>query len=135
MNNPLFLPMFLHVTLTAILYVLLTVMRAPAIWNIGSRKDGSNPFAEIEQRTSANLSNQFEWPLFFHIICVILFINESLYSEVYLWLAWIFFIGRILHSYVHIFTSNIRLRGIVFTINFLAVFAMWLLFYVNYVKA
>lgn len=132
MDNPLFLTMFIHITLTAMLYVMLTIMRAPAIWNIGARKDGSNPFVDIEQRTSANLSNQFEWPLFFHVICVILLVNESLYSESYLYSAWVFIFGRILHSLVHIFTSNIRLRGIVFAINFLAVFSMWVLLFVDY---
>ena len=39
----------------------------------------------------------------------------------------IFVIGRVLHSVVQIFTDNIRLRGMVFTINFAAVLAMWAL--------
>ncbi len=40
-------------------------------------------------------------------------------------LAWLFVTGRVLHSGVQILTSNVRLRGIVFTLNFLAVLAMW----------
>ena len=53
-----------HVAITALLYLLLTVARAPKIWGIGQRSDGSNRWASIEPRISANLSNQFEWPLF-----------------------------------------------------------------------
>lgn len=131
MNNPLLIPMFSHMILTASLYVLLTVMRAPSVWKIGARDDGSNPFNDIEKRTSANLSNQFEWPLFFHIVCVILIIAEIQPTDVFQWLAWLFIAGRILHSYIHIFTTNIRLRGVVFTINFLAVVTMWLILLIN----
>lgn len=61
MPQVLILPMAAHVVLTALLYVLLTIARAPAVWGLGSRADGSNPWAAIEPRISANLSNQFEW--------------------------------------------------------------------------
>jgi hypothetical protein len=42
-------------------------------------------------------------------------------------LAWIFVLGRILHSAVQIFITNVRLRGAVFTVNFLAVLGLWVL--------
>ncbi len=114
-----------HVALAAFLYVLLTMARAPAIWGIGRRSDGTNPWASVESRISANLSNQFEWPLFFHAACLIL--QLTYVSPEAVVLAWIFVAGRILHSCVQILTRNVRLRGIVFTINFLAVLALWLL--------
>ncbi len=113
-----------HVALAASLYVLLTVARAPSVWGIGRRPDGSNPWAAIEPRISANLSNQFEWPLFFHVAClVLLFLAPGSASVL---LAWVFFLGRVLHSAVQILTENVRLRGIVFTVNFLAVLGMWI---------
>ena len=40
-------------------------------------------------------------------------------------LAWIFVGGRLLHSAVQILTTNIRLRGLVFMVNFLAVLGLW----------
>ena len=118
------IPMTVHVALAAWLYVLLTVVRAPAIWGIGRRPDGSNPWAKIEPRISANLSNQFEWPLFFHVACLLL-LMQSEPSRASIALAWIFVIGRVLHSLVQILTTNIRLRGAVFTINFVAVLGLW----------
>ncbi len=72
MLNPLIYPMATHVAWAAGLYALLTVVRAPAIWGLGRRADGSNPWATLERRVSANLSNQFEWPLFFHVACMLL---------------------------------------------------------------
>ncbi len=131
MVNPLLYPMIAHVALAAILYVLLTAARAPSVWGIGRAPDGSNPWAQVERRISANLSNQFEWPLFFYAACLLL-LQIGAVSAVQVWLAWLFVVGRVAHSLVHILTTNVRLRGLVFTINFLAVLVMWgLLFAVH----
>jgi hypothetical protein len=125
LSHALIVPMAAHVTLAAALYVLLTVARAPAVWGIGRKPDGSNPWAGIEPRISANLSNQFEWPLFFHAACLVLLQFPE--NRIALLLAWLFVAGRVLHSAVQILTRNIRLRGIVFTVNFLAVLGLWAL--------
>ena len=113
-----------HVALASCLYVLLTVARAPKIWGIGQRPDGSNPWATVEPRISANLSNQFEWPLFFYAACLLL-IHDQAESPTAVLLAWVFVIGRLAHSCVQILTTNIRLRGLVFTVNFLATLGLW----------
>lgn len=116
-------PMAAHVAFAAFLYVALTVVRAPAIWGIGRRADGSNPLATFEPRISANLRNQFEWPLLFYIACLLLMQYGT--SGLALCFAWIFILGRVIHSLVQIFTTNVRLRGLVFTINFVAVLGLW----------
>ena len=118
------LPMTLHVAWAALLYALLTFARAPAVWGLGRAPDGGNPWAVIERRLSANLSNQFEWPLFFHVACLLLIVLQAVSGGTQL-LAWVFVAGRLAHSGVQILTSNIRLRGLVFTINFLAVLGLW----------
>ena len=125
MSQLLIASMAAHVALAAFLYVALTVARAPAVWGIGRRADGSNPFAAFEPRISANLSNQFEWPLFFHAACLLMLRSEV--SGAAVALAWIFVAGRVLHSGVQILTRNVRLRGLIFTINFLAVLGLWAL--------
>ena len=126
-------PMFMHILLCALLYVFLTLARAPSVWGVGKNKDGSNPFADIQPKVSANLSNQFEWPLFFHAVCALLITLGEPISNSQVSLAWVFVIGRVLHSLVQIFTDNIRLRGLVFTINFVAVLVMWLLLFIEQV--
>lgn len=133
MSQSLILPMAAHVALAGLLYVLLTVARAPAIWGIGRRTDGSNPWASVEPRISANLSNQFEWPLFFHVACLILLQLQPV--PVATTLAWVFVAGRVMHSAVQILTGNIRLRGIVFTVNFLAVLGLWVIVVIAAVAA
>ena len=124
MNHSLILPMVAHVGLTSLLYVLLTVARAPKVWSIGRNADGSNPWATIEPRISANLSNQFEWPVFFYAASLLL-IQMRVEARAAIWLAWLFIVGRVAHSCVQILTTNIRLRGLIFTINFLATLGLW----------
>ncbi len=125
MSQALIVPMASHVALVTFLYALLTLARAPVVWSIGRKPDGSNPWAAVEHRISANLSNQFEWPLFFHAACIVMLHLQP--SPAAIALAWVFVAGRLLHSAVQILTENIRLRGVVFTVNFLAVLGLWVL--------
>lgn len=131
--SSLILPLFTHVLLCFVLYALLTIARAPVVWGVGQRKDGSNPFSNIQPKISANLSNQFEWPLFFYIAIVLLIAMDEPIDSVQILLAWVFVIGRVLHSIVQIFTDNLRLRGMVFTVNFVAVLAMWVLLVIEHI--
>lgn len=123
MTHPLILPMAAHVALAALLYAALTLARAPKVWGIGRRPDGSSPWAEVEPRISANLSNQFEWPLFFHVACVVLMQAQT--HPVAPVLAWAFVAGRVAHSATQVLTTNVRLRGLVFAVNFAAVLGLW----------
>ena len=124
---PTLLPlMAAHVAWTALLYVLLTIARAPKVWGLGRRADGSNPWAAVEPRVSANLSNQFEWPVFFHVGCLVL-MQQGAVSAAAVALGWVFILGRVAHSAVQIGTPQVRLRGLVFTINFLATLGLWAL--------
>ena len=116
--------MVVHVAFTAALYALLTIARAPKIWGIGRRKDGSNPWELLEPRISANLSNQFELPLFFYAACLLLVQSQNEKTPA-IFLAWVFIGGRLAHSYVQICTKNIRVRGLVFTVKFLATLGLW----------
>lgn len=129
-KESLVLAMAVHVAWLAILYILLTVVRAPSVWGLGRRADGSNPFSAYEPRLSANLRNQFEWPVLFYAVCLLLLLDPAKIRPAHLWLAWVFLIGRILHTGVQVLTSNVRLRGVVFTINFLAVLLMWGLLFI-----
>lgn len=129
--NSLVHPMFMHLVLCVFLYALLTVARAPDIWGLGKKLDGSNPFEPIKEKMSANLRNQFEWPVFFHIVCLLLMIKGLDSNALYTLLAWVFVLGRFIHSVVQILTSSVRLRGLVFTINFIAVLIMWCLFLID----
>lgn len=120
-------PMLAHVLWVVILYALLTIVRAPAVWGIGRKTLSQENLVRLEQKVSANLSNQFEWPLLFYVVCVLLIVDAPV-AAAQVWLAWVFVVGRALHSGVQILSENIRLRGVIFTINFIAVLLMWAIY-------
>jgi len=129
MSAELLLPTCLYIGHVFLLYGLLTLARAPVVWgNKQPTGDGAARYSVLESRISANLSNQFEWPLLYFVIIVLISLEGAPVSTMYVALAWVFFLGRLLHSAVQIGTGNLRLRGLVFTVNFLAVAAMWVLY-------
>ncbi len=130
-SSLLFYAMFIHIAWVACLYGLLTLARAPVVWNINASARHDPRWKSIENRISANLSNQFEWPLFFHVLCALLISTQSIVNPAYVWLSCVFVFGRLVHSGVQILSGNIRLRGLVFTINFIAVLIMWGLFAIS----
>jgi hypothetical protein len=71
-------------------------------------------------RITRNLANQFELPAIFYAL-VVLLIALGRVTWVDVAAAWVFVAGRVAHTLVQTLTDNVRLRGQVFTINFLAV--------------
>lgn len=123
-SNFIFWGMLFHVCWVALLYVALTILRAPTAWGVDTKSGSIAKYSAYEPKVNANLKNQFEWPLLFYTCCI-LTLNAGITDSYLSILALTFIVGRIIHSFAHILTNNIRLRGAVFTINFLAVFLMW----------
>lgn len=99
------------------LYGLVSVLR---IMMLGGRSG----LEAIEARAAANLSNQFEAPLIL-LVAIVLLLMEGAVTSFVSGAVWVFLVGRILHTLVHVGQSRIVPRGLVFTINFLAVVAVW----------
>jgi hypothetical protein len=102
----------------------------PGWWWCGAGEAAKNDFARadgdppLSARLQRNLANQFEAPVFAWIAAVLLILTSNVTS----WdiaAAWVFLIGRLLHTLVQCSGDNVALRGQVFTINFLAV--LWLM--------
>ncbi len=123
----LLLPLFLHFGLVVVLYAVLTwarltvVRRGEAGKNDFARADGDPPLSARIQR---NLANQFEAPPLAWIAALLLIMT----TQATVWdvaAAWVFLIGRVLHSGVQCTGDDVALRGRVFTINFLGL--LWLM--------
>ena len=121
-------PLLAHILWMVFLYAVLSVVRAPDVWGVGASSNGENPWQHFESRISANLSNQFEWPMLFYVICALLLAAEIIISPFYIWAAWVFVAGRVVHTGVQVLTTNVRLRGLVFTLNFVAVLSIWVVY-------
>lgn len=120
--------MLIHVCWVSFLYFVLTVLRAPVAWGLDFKSGAITSLRSYEPKVGANLSNQFEWPLVFYTSAV-LAVSFSIEDVIFNTLAWCFIAGRIVHSAIHILTDNVRLRGAVFSINFVAAFLMWIRLY------
>src|SRR5262245_36157185 len=119
-------PLLAHVGWVVLLYVWLTYARWVAVQR-GEVDYSSFEFNREEPpavaRIRLNLANQFEWPVVFYALVVLLIAlgKVTLFDVAG---GWVFGAGREIHSLVQCLTDNVPLRGQVFTINFLAVLAI-----------
>ena len=70
-------------------------------------------------RITRNLANQFELPVVFYTV-VVLLVTLHAVGTIDLVAAWAFFFGRIVHSLVQTLTNDVVFRGRVFLISFTA---------------
>jgi hypothetical protein len=119
-------PMLAHIGWVSMLYVWLTVVRQRAVRSGQIESScfvlGRDEPLEVA-RITRNLANQFELPLIFYALVVLLVAlgQVTLFDVI---AAWVFIAGRVAHTLVQTLTDNVPLRGQVFTINFLAVVAL-----------
>lgn len=116
-------PMLAHIGLAFLLYAWLTVKRTRAVRG-GEIEHSGFVLGRDEPlhiaRITRNLANQFELPVIFYALVVLLIVLGRV-SWIDVAAAWVFVAGRIVHTLVQTLTDNVPLRGQVFTINFLAV--------------
>ena len=118
--------MLAHIGWVSVLYVWLTVARQRAVRSGQIESScfvlGRDEPLEVA-RITRNLANQFELPLIFYALVVLLVAlgQVTLFDVI---AAWVFVAGRVAHTLVQTLTNNVPLRGQVFTINFLAAVAL-----------
>jgi len=116
-------PMLAHIGLTFFLYAWLTFARTLAVRS-GEIEYGCFVLGREEPlhiaRITRNLTNQFELPVIFYAIVVLLIaLGQVTWIDVAA--AWLFVAGRVIHTLVQTLTDNVPLRGQVFLINFAGV--------------
>jgi hypothetical protein len=128
------LPAASHLALIAFLYAWLTVERLRAV-TARKRSYADLQFAggDVDRgaRVAANLRNQFEAPMLFYPLVLVLWATGDV-TDGDIALAWLFVAGRVLHTGVQTMTGNVPLRGAVFAVNFLALAGLWTLFMVRH---
>ncbi len=123
-------PVAAHLLLIVLLYGWLTYERQRAVRRSEAtlatfRTNADEPLRP--RLISNNLKNQFELPVLFHVLAMTLYAVDGV-TAAQLWLAWIFVAARYAHSAVNALSPAVPLRGGVFTLSFLALGAMWVLF-------
>lgn len=88
--------------------------------------DGSRWPEHLRKRAN-NYQNQFELPVLFYVL-VALLVATNLIDAVQVLLAWIFIALRLLHSFIHMGTNNVRNRFYAFAASAAVLSIMWIWF-------
>ncbi|TPW27400.1 MAPEG family protein [Pararhizobium mangrovi] len=123
-----FWPMIAQTALIYVIYLIGSNRRMAAIRNGETQaKDYLVPNVEPASSATAirNLSNQFELPVLFYVVCLSLYITHGA-GLVAVVLAWVFVASRVVHAYVHVTSNDLRIRRPVFIFGFFVVGAMWI---------
>jgi hypothetical protein len=73
-----------------------------------------------------NLRNQFELPVLFYVVCVILWQLDAV-GVVALVTAWLFVLSRLAHAWIHLTTNRMRHRARAFQAGWYLLFFMVLM--------
>jgi len=66
--------------------------------------------------TSKNLANQFQFPVVFYVLCLVLASLNAVSTGV-LVVAWLFVVARLVHAYVHVTTNYVPIRFRAFLVS------------------
>lgn len=75
-------------------------------------------------------SNNFELPVLFYVLTILAIITRHA-DLLFVVLAWIFVLFRVLQAYIHVTSNNVRLRGSYYGLGALVLVVMWLIFIVR----
>ena len=75
-------------------------------------------------------ANQFELPVLFYVL-TILEIVTSHADLIFVLLAWIFVVMRVLQVWVHVTNNNVRVRGAFYGVGAIILVIMWVIYIVR----
>ena len=132
------LPLFVEVLLT------FGVMFGMMYFRTTTLRSGETRFEDISLREpnwprratqfGYAFANQFELPVLFYVL-TILVINTHHADLLFVLLAWIFVLMRVLQAVVHVTNNNVRMRGAYYGVGALILFIMWIIYIVRIVLA
>ena len=74
--------------------------------------------------TSKNLANQFQFPVIFYVLCLVLASLNAVSTGVLL-AAWLFVLARCVHAYVHVTTNYVPARLRAFLASIVALLVLF----------
>ena len=125
------LPVFVQIALTFALMLSMGAARRSALKSRAvAMRDialGQNVWPQKVLQIGNAFHNQLETPVLVYV-AVALSLASVKPDLIFVCLEWLFVAGRLAHAYVHTGSNDVRLRGPVFAIGFLALGAMWIEF-------
>ena len=124
------LPVFVQVGLTFALLIAMALGRRRALVS-GETKSRDIALGEPNWPKGATqfancYRNQFELPVLFYVLTILAIITRHA-DLLFVVMAWLFVLARLVHAYVHVTSNNVNIRGPVFGLGALVLALMWLI--------
>jgi hypothetical protein len=71
--------------------------------------------------------NQLELPMLFYVLVALILITST-NSLIFLLLAWIFVLSRLVHAYIHTGSNDVPSRSVAISVGAIALVVMWVVF-------
>jgi hypothetical protein len=128
------LPLFVEVILTFVL-----MLRMGALRGVDFRS-GAVSGADVALRepnwpkrtaqAANSFSNQFELPVLFYVLTILAWDTRHA-GYIFVVLAWVFVVCRLLQAYIHVSSNVYRLRSTFFSIGAVVLMIMWAIYIVE----
>ena len=82
------------------------------------------------RQAAYSFSNQFELPVLFYVLTILAWDTKHA-GALFVGLAWIFVIFRVLQAYVHVTSNIVRIRGAFYSVAALVLMIMWAIYIVQ----
>ena len=128
------LPLFVEVILTFVLMLRMGALRSADYRSgvvtadkIALRQPN---WPALTTQTANSFSNQFELPVLFYVLTILSWDTRHA-GVVFVVLAWLFVICRVLQAYVHVTNNNVRWRARFYSAAAVVLMVMWAIFIVE----
>jgi hypothetical protein len=132
------LPLFIEVLLT------FSVMFGMMYFRTSSLQRGETRLKDIALREpnwpvratqfGYAFANQFELPVLFYVLTILEIVTRHA-DPLFVVLAWIFVLTRVLQAWVHVTNNNVRVRGAFYGVGAIILVIMWVIYIVRILLA
>ena len=132
------MPLFVQVALTFAILVWMARSRIRALKN-GQLKMADVALGQFNwpaktQQISNSFNSQFQLPVLFYVLTALEIVLHQA-DLLFVVLAWLFVLSRLVHAYVHTGTNYVRHRFNAFAAGVFILLAMWIIFAVRILLA
>src|SRR5882724_1169095 len=91
---------------------------------------GQSAWPARPQQVSNCYASQFELPLLFYVLVILAWITRQT-DLIFLVMAWIFVVSRLVHAYIHTSSNHVPTRFNAFAVGAIVLLLMWIIFAVR----
>lgn len=133
-------PLFVMAAITFVLMFGMVVTRRRAVMERQTDpkdllvRGGKNPWPPQAAQFSDAYANSLELPLLFHVVVILAFITRQA-DFLFVALAWLFALFRLVQAYIHATTNTRKYRSLAFRGGALTLVVMWVWFAIRLLTA